>query len=69
LESFRKPKESVLLIIPNNDNIIFRCFSNISKTKIILADSLNVVDLLKHKKLLILQEALPVIENNYLKIN
>lgn len=64
---FQKEKEpSILVVIKKNENII-RANQNISYTKTISADSLNVLDLLSFKYLLLDKEAIKVIEKTYLK--
>jgi ribosomal protein L4 len=64
----RKPKrKSVLLVLPKELDDIKRSFRNIPKVKIINADSLNVVDILKHQVLLMPVESLKVISGTYSK--
>ncbi len=63
-----KFRERLLLILPKNDAMMVRVLKNIPRIKTILADSLNTVDLLKHKKILILKEAIPVMEKTYLNV-
>lgn len=58
-------KDSVLLIQP--DAKLVRAIRNLPFAKALRADSLNVVDILKKKYLILLKEAIPVIEKTYLK--
>ena len=44
---------STLLVLAKKDDIITRSCKNIPKLKTILADSLNVVDILKYNNLII----------------
>ena len=57
----------VLIVLPASNVKIIRAARNIPKIKIIRADSLNVVDILSFKYLLMPQEAVGVIEKTYLK--
>ncbi len=63
---FKKEKNPSILIATSkkNENII-RANRNISSTKTISADSLNVIDLLSFKYLLLDKEAIKVIEKTY----
>lgn len=64
---FQKEKEpSVLVAINKNKNIII-ANKNIPYTKTISADSLNVLDLLSFKYLLLDKESIKLIKNTYLK--
>lgn len=58
-------KGSILFIQP--DTGLIRAIRNLPFAKAIRADSLNVVDILKKKYLVLLKEAIPVIEKTYLK--
>ena len=60
-------KLSLLLITPKNDKKIVNASKNLSGFKVITADSLNVVDLLKHDKVLLTEGSLEVITKTYLK--
>ena len=64
LEKFKSQK-SVLIVIPKSDVNIIRAARNIPYTKTIRADSLNVLDLLSFKYLLMPKEAIKVIEKTY----
>ncbi len=58
-------KPSILITIPKKDKNTIIASKNIPNTKTILADSLNVLDLLSFKYLLIDKEAIKVIEKTY----
>jgi len=60
-------KLSLLIILPKFDKKIFNAGRNLTGIKITTADSLNVVDLLKFEKVLIIEKSLDVIEKVYLK--
>jgi large subunit ribosomal protein L4 len=61
----KKKQKSVLVVIPKKDENIARANKNIPYTKTIWADSLNVLDLLSFKYLLMPKEAIKVIEKTY----
>ncbi|MBU4285226.1 50S ribosomal protein L4 [Patescibacteria group bacterium] len=63
LKEVKKP--SVLITISKKNENIIIASKNIPSTKTILADSLNVLDLLSFKYLLIDKEAIKVIEKTY----
>lgn len=58
-------KPSALTILPKKDPAIVKASRNIPKVNTILADSLNVVAIMKYQYLLIPQAALPVMEKTY----
>ncbi len=60
-----KKQPSVLVVISKKDENIIRAARNIPKTKILRADSLNVLDILSFKYLLMPKEAIKVIEKTY----
>jgi len=60
-----KKDKSVLITLSRKDENVIRSARNIPKVKTILADSLNVVDLLSYKYLLMPKEAIGVIEKTY----
>ncbi len=62
---FKEQKRNVLVVIPKKDENIIRATRNISKTKILRADSLNILDILSFKYLLMPKEAIKVIEKAY----
>ena len=54
------------LLVPAAANaIVFRASSNLPKTKVIDAASLNIYDILSHTNLLLEQESIAVIEKHY----
>jgi len=59
--------KSVLIVLPKTDIDIIRANNNIPKTKIIRADSLNVLDVLNYKYFLMLQDSIDVIKKTYVK--
>ena len=61
----KKKQKSVLVVIPKKDEKIIRANRNIPYTKTLRADSLNVLDLLSFKYLLMPKEAIKVIEKTY----
>lgn len=58
--------KSALFVSPKTDMNIIRSINNIPNIDIIRADSLNIVDILKHQYLVLLQDSVPVIEKTYL---
>lgn len=68
LESILKDKKkNSLIIIPKKDENIVRATRNIPYAKTILADSLNILDLLSFKYLIMPEEAIKVIEETYVQ--
>jgi len=60
-----KKENSVLIVTPKKDENIFKSIKNISFARTLAADSLNVLDLLSFKYLLLDKEAIKVIEKTY----
>lgn len=60
-------KPSILIATSKKDESVIRANQNLSYAKTIPADSLNVLDLLSFKYLLLDKEAMKVIEETYLK--
>jgi len=58
-------KPSILMVISKKDENIIKASRNIPRTKTILADSLNILDLLSFKYLLLDKEGIKVIEKVY----
>jgi len=58
--------KSVLIVLPQTDLKISRDVKNIPKIKTIRADSLNVLDVLSHRYLIMFQESIKVIKGTYL---
>jgi len=65
VKSQKSKVKSILIVIPKSDVNIVRASRNIPETKTIRADSLNVLDLLSFKYLLMPKEAIKVIEKTY----
>jgi large subunit ribosomal protein L4 len=63
-----KKQPSVLMVIPAKDENIIRASRNIPNAKTIRADSLNILDLLSFKYLLMPKEAVKIIEKTYANI-
>ena len=61
----KKKRKSALVVISTKDENIVRANKNISYTKTLRADSLNILDLLSFKYLLMPKEAVKVIEKTY----
>lgn len=61
----KKKQKSVLVITPKKDENIIRANKNIPYSKILRADSLNILDLLSFKYLIMPKEAIKVIEETY----
>ncbi len=64
LEGFGKKQ---LFLIPTKDESLFRASRNLKDFTPNLANSLNVVDVLKADGIVLLKESLPVIEKTYLR--
>lgn len=62
-------QSSVLLIVAGEAAKIHRAVKNIPFAKTLSARSLNVVDLLSHRYILLIKDALPVIEQTYKEAN
>ncbi len=62
-----KISKTVLVVLDKTNQKIIRAANNIPKIKTIRADSLNVVDVLSYKYLLMLQGAIEIIKQTYLK--
>lgn len=58
-------KPSVLTVLPAKDLTLTRASSNLPHAKTITANSLNIVDVLKHRYLLVPQASLPVMEKTF----
>lgn len=59
-------KKSVLIVLPGTDLKISRAINNLPKIKTILANSLNVLDILNHKYLIMLKGSIEIIKKTYL---
>jgi len=60
-------KKKILVVSPKSDLKIIKSARNLQNIKIINANSLNVVDILGYKYLLILKDSLAIIGKTYLK--
>jgi large subunit ribosomal protein L4 len=58
-------KKSALLVLPANDVAIERASKNIKGVKVVLGKALNVYDMLKHDEMIIMKDAVPVLEEAY----
>ncbi|MFH1456670.1 MAG: 50S ribosomal protein L4 [Patescibacteria group bacterium] len=63
----KKYKLSLLIVLEKSDKKAFNATRNLTGVKITTADSLNVLDLLKYKNILITEESLEIITKVYLK--
>jgi len=66
LKNLNLSGEKILIVIPEKNEIITKSFRNIPGVKTILANYINVYDLLSYKKILFLKDSLSVIENIFL---
>jgi len=63
---FKEIKKSrILIAVSKKEENVIRSAKNIADSKIILADSLNILDLLSYKYLLLDKEGIKVIEKTY----
>ncbi|HEX2140903.1 MAG TPA: 50S ribosomal protein L4 [Candidatus Limnocylindria bacterium] len=60
-----KAEGKVLVVLPGRDHVVERSCRNLSHVRVILADSLNVVDLLEADTIVFTQEALSRAEEVY----
>lgn len=67
LNNFSDGKKT-LIVLPEKKENIFRATKNLSYVKTLLADSLNISDLLNYKYILTPQEAIKVIEKTYVRL-
>lgn len=59
--------KSVLIILPSMDEKVIRAIRNIPKIKSIMANSLNVYDVLSYHYILMPKESIKIIKKTYLK--
>jgi len=57
--------EKTLLVVSNKDYLVEKTFSNLQNVKVILANSLNVEDLLKYNSLIMTVPSIEVIKDTY----
>ncbi|MAF14312.1 MAG: 50S ribosomal protein L4 [Parcubacteria group bacterium] len=66
----KKPSvKSVLVVLPSKNDKVKRATSNINKVDTILADSLNVVDILKNQYLLLPVDSLEKIKKTFISVS
>lgn len=53
---------SVLVVIPEHDEIVVKSARNVPHTKVLRSDGLNVYDILKYQHLILTKDAVPKIE-------
>jgi len=63
----KKKQDSILLVQPDSNKNLVRAARNLSFVETIRADSLNIIDILENKYLVLLKDSVPVIEKTYLK--
>ncbi|TSC74401.1 MAG: large subunit ribosomal protein L4 [Parcubacteria group bacterium Gr01-1014_44] len=61
----KKKKDRLMLVLPDTDKDLERAVRNLAYAKILSAKSLNILDVLNNKFLLLTQEAIPVIKEHY----
>lgn len=57
--------QTILMVLPKKDELTKRASSNIKKVKTILADSLNIIDILTYKYLVLTRESIDIIKKFY----
>ncbi len=70
LSGYKKTKvkqDSILLVYPQSNSNLIRTTNNLPFVKTSRADNLNMADILEKKYLVLLKDAVPVIEKTYLK--
>lgn len=63
----KQKQDSILLIQPQTDQNLVKAINNLVFAKIVRADNLNTKEILEKKYLVLLKDAIPVIEKTYLK--
>jgi large subunit ribosomal protein L4 len=63
--SSKTKQDSVLMVSARNDGKLIRAINNIGFAKALDAKSLNVLDLLSYKYILLTKDAIPIIEETY----
>lgn len=64
-KAFKHKRDSLILVLPGLNKEIERSVRNLNYVKALSAKSLNVLDILNNKYLLLVQEAVPVIKTHY----
>ena len=54
--------ESVLVVIPERDDVLEKSASNVPRTKVLCCEALNVYDILKYRHLMLMKGSVPKIE-------
>ena len=54
--------DSVLMVTPERNDILEKSARNVPHTKVLCPEGLNVYDILKHRNLLLIKDAVPKIE-------
>ncbi len=68
LDGYKKTKkktDSILLVMPGQDKDIIRSVNNLDFLGVLSAESLNIIDVLTKKYLVLLKDAVPVIEKTF----
>lgn len=60
-----KKIQNALVVLPKKDEMVRRAISNVKNSNTVLANSLNVVDVLSHTYLIVPQESIDIIKNTY----
>ncbi|MDP3731378.1 MAG: 50S ribosomal protein L4 [bacterium] len=61
----KKKRDSLVLVLPDTDKAIEKSTRNLDYTKVLSAKSLNILDILNNKYLLLTQESIPAIQKHY----
>ena len=61
----KKKRDSLILVLPDTDKDLERSVRNLAYARILSAKSLNILDILNTKYLLLTQESIPVIKEHY----
>ena len=54
-----------LIVVPQVEADLVKAVNNVPKVRLIRADSLNILDVLNHKNMILTQEAIGAIENTF----
>ncbi|MGD8371638.1 MAG: 50S ribosomal protein L4 [Syntrophobacterales bacterium] len=54
--------DSVLVVIPERNDVIEKSARNVPQTKVLRSEGLNVYDILRHRHLMLMKDAVPKIE-------
>ncbi|MBI2064015.1 MAG: 50S ribosomal protein L4 [Candidatus Yanofskybacteria bacterium] len=61
----KKKRDSILLVTPGQDKIVFQAVNNLPFAEILPANSLNIRDVLAKKYMILLKDAIPMIEKTF----